>query len=176
MHDLSYREMAINIGKYFKDLPDRARVVDVGSLDINGSYRALIEPRWRYLGMDLTEGKNVDLVMRSEFDPGLPENFVDAVLCGQCLEHCRDPFRLMAELVKLAKPGAPILVVAPCEGWGEHRWPYDCWRFMPDGMRVLLERAGADCVVDPYIKGYLPGTVPTGQIDGTDCWGIGRKR
>ena len=176
MHDLSHSEMAANIQLYFKNIPEGGRVVDIGSQNINGTYRNLIVPRWEYTGVDLAEGRNVDHVMPSEFDLNLQESFFDAVICGQVLEHCRDPFRLMREIVKIVKPGAPVLIVAPCEGWGEHRWPYDCWRFFPDGMRVLLEHAGAECIVDPYIKGYLPGSVPADQINGTDCWGIGKKK
>ena len=167
MHSLSYNEMAANIGKYFEQLPEGARVLDIGSLDVNGTYRALIEPRWEYIGVDVAPGRNVDYVMSSEFDTGLPESSADAVISGQCLEHCRNPFQLMAEVAKLAKPGAPILIVAPCAGWTQHRYPIDCWRFYPDGMRALFEQSGIECVENPYIN--------IGRSPGTDCWGIGRK-
>lgn len=175
MHPLSYSEMAVNIGRHFERLLEGAQVMDVGSQDVNGSYRGLIESRWKYIGIDLTSGRNVDHVMSSEFDIGLPDGCADAVISGQCLEHCRNPFRLMAEIVKIAKHGAPILITAPCVGWGEHRYPYDCWRFFPDGMRTLLEQSSVDCVVPPYTKRHPQNTVPIGQVDRTDCWGIGRK-
>jgi SAM-dependent methyltransferase len=161
MHDLSYREMAANIKNYLGALPAGALIVDIGSMNLNGSYRPLIEPRWQYRGIDLVAGNNVDVIMRSEFDTGLLADSVDAVLCGQCLEHCRDPFRLMAEMGRIAKPDAMLLITAPRE-WEEHRFPIDCWRFLPDGMRILFERAGATC-----LEAY---------VNGTDCWGIGRKK
>jgi len=175
MHALSYGKMAANIKKYFYALPAGAFIVDIGSMDINGTYRPLIEPHWRYYGIDLAAGLNVDLVMRSEFDTGLPADSADAALCGQCLEHCRDPFRLMVEAVRIAKPGAVLLVTAPFI-WAEHRHPLDCWRFLPDGMRVLLEQAGAECLEAYVVGDDEKGSRTDGQVNGTDCWGIGRKK
>lgn len=174
MHILSYDEMAANIKKHLCAIPPGALIVDIGSQDLNGSYRPLIEPRWKYCGVDLTAGPNVDLVMFSEFDTGLLANCADAVLCGQCLEHCRDPFRLMTEAVRIAKPGAMLLITAPFI-WGEHRHPIDCWRFLPDGMRILLERTGAECLEAYVVKDEEKGSRTDYQINGTDCWGIGRK-
>ncbi len=40
-------------------------IVDLGSCDYNGNYRPIFaQPPWRYLGVDLSAGKNVDLVLR----------------------------------------------------------------------------------------------------------------
>ena len=175
MHNLSYNEMAANIEKHLNHLPEKSMVVDVGSMDFNGTYRPLIEPRLIYMGMDISAGPNVDHVMSSEFNSGLPEAFADAIISGQCLEHCRNPFALVAEMSRIAKPGAIILLTAPCQGWIEHRFPIDCFRFLPDGMRALLDFAEADCIA-AYAKAFQPGAVPAGEVDGTDCWGIGRKR
>ena len=39
------------------------QVLDVGSLDVNGTYRPLIEGRgWSYCGLDIRRGPNVDVV------------------------------------------------------------------------------------------------------------------
>lgn len=175
MHELSYRGMAANIKAHLDNLPVGSLVVDIGSMNINGTYRPLIEPRWKYCGIDLAAGPNVDIVMRSEFDTGLPAESTDAILCGQCLEHCRDPFRLISEAVRIVKRGGMLLITAPFI-WAEHRHPLDCWRFLPDGMRVLLEQAGAECIEAYIVKDDQKGSLTDGQINGTDCWGIGRKK
>jgi SAM-dependent methyltransferase len=175
MHILSYDKMAANVKKYLCVLPDQALVVDIGSMDLNGSYRPLIEPRWKYCGVDMTAGPNVDLVMHSEFNTGLPTSSADAVLCGQCLEHCRNPLRLMTEIARIAKPGAILLIVAPFI-WAEHRHPLDCWRFLPDGMRVLLEQVEAECLETYIVRDDKQGSQTDYQINGADCWGIGKKR
>ena len=161
MHETSYLEMSSNVGLYLKDLPPESIVVDVGSLDVNGSYKALIDPPFRYVGVDLSPGPNVDQVMVSEFDSGLPADHAAAVISGQCLEHCTNPFLLVKEMFRICKPGGFILLTAPW-AWPIHRYPLDCWRFLPDGIRILIESAGGI-----FVESYL---------NDQDCWGIGRAQ
>ena len=68
------------------------RVLDVGSYDVNGSARATIET-WGsdYLGVDMREGPNVEVVCRAEdlvaeFGAGA----FDAVVSFDTLEHMED--------------------------------------------------------------------------------------
>jgi len=161
MHSSSYTEMSLNVPKYLFCLPDKSIVCDVGSYDVNGSYRAIIEPKFQYVGIDLKAGPNVDVIMKSEYDTGLPENHADAVISGQCLEHCKNPFKLVAEMFRIVKRGRLVMIVAPFI-FNPHRYPVDCWRFLPDGMTVLIETAGAK-VINTY-------------INAKDCWGIGQKQ
>lgn len=160
MHESSYLEMALNIGRYFHRLPPKSTIVDIGSMNVNGSYKALIEPPFKYIGVDLAPGSNVDRVMVSEFDTGLPDLFASGVISGQCLEHCSNPFTLVKEIFRICSRGAYVLLSAPWV-WPIHRYPLDCWRFLPDGMRILIEAAGGE-----FIKSYL---------NDQDCWGIGQS-
>ena len=41
-------------------------VVDVGSLDVNGTYRELFGSEWNYTGTDVQQGQNVDVQMPGE--------------------------------------------------------------------------------------------------------------
>ena len=151
--------MSSNVDEYLKNLPPAAAVVDLGSLDVNGSYRPLIKPPLKYVGVDLELGPNVDHVMSSEFSTGLPAGFAAAVISGQCLEHCRNPFLLVSEMFYICKPGGFVLITAPWM-WPLHRYPLDCWRFLPDGMESLIKTAGGK-----FVKSYLYDQ---------DCWGIGQ--
>lgn len=160
VHKSSYNEMEKNLSRYLSGLPDGATVLDVGSLDVNGSYRQLIRPGLKYIGIDVFKGNNVDLVMRGYYDTGLDSNSVDAVISGQCLEHCRNPFRLVAEIKRVMKPGARCILAAPFH-YAQHRFPIDCWRFLPDGMIRLFFVAGLQT-----IRSY---------INDPDCWGIAEK-
>jgi hypothetical protein len=161
VHDLSYEEMKKNVGKYFADIKFGATIVDFGSQDVNGTYKALISPKWKYVGIDLFPGKNVDVKMASEFDSGLKAGYADGLICGQVLEHCRDPFRLAAEMARITRPGGWLLITAPFM-FMVHSHPIDCWRFLPDGMKILFDRAGVQCW-SAYIRE-------------TDCWYIGKKK
>jgi len=50
-----------SVKKQFPEYFRRKKVVDVGSLDINGSNRPLFK-KCLYVGIDLIEGKNVDMI------------------------------------------------------------------------------------------------------------------
>lgn len=119
----------------------RGIVVDVGSLDVNGTYRDLFGPEWKYVGVDIKPGKNVDLAMPSEYEIPFPDSSADLVISGQAIEHCRNPFKFVAEMRRVAKSGATIIIIAPFI-WVPHRYPIDCWRFLPDGMKQLFVEAG----------------------------------
>jgi hypothetical protein len=45
---------------------DKVRVLDVGSYDVNGSYRHLFDKsKYHYTGLDMEEGPNVDIVLNN---------------------------------------------------------------------------------------------------------------
>ena len=81
----------------FKD----AKVLEAGSLDINGSVRQFFT-NCDYVGVDLAEGKGVDLVGLFHMLPFFPNSF-DTVISCECLEHdryWRNTFMQMWEVAK----------------------------------------------------------------------------
>jgi SAM-dependent methyltransferase len=116
-------------------------VVDIGSQDINGTYRPLFEKRgWRYRGVDMTSGPNVDIVMPHPYYLPLPSRSVDLVISGQAFEHIDYFWITFLDMVRVLKPNGKIFLIAPSRG-PEHRYPVDCWRFYPDGYRALARFA-----------------------------------
>jgi hypothetical protein len=92
MHRSSFGKMA----RFCRDyLEARCRepltIIDLGSHHINGCYRPIFQhPRWRYLGVDLAPGKNVDLVLRDPYDwRELSPESADVIVAGQTLESIR---------------------------------------------------------------------------------------
>jgi SAM-dependent methyltransferase len=65
----------------------------------------------------------------------------DIVICDQVLEHVIDPITAVRTLYDLCRPGGHVVVGVPFLV-RVHRAPGDYWRFTPDGLRILLERAG----------------------------------
>lgn len=117
------------------------RILDVGSYDVNGTYRAIFNfPKWEYVGLDLEQGPNVDCVAISEYCFGLPDNSFDVVVSGNTVEHVKDIFLWINELARVVKPEGLICVVSPTKA-DYHPFPVDCWRIMHDGMRFLFEKA-----------------------------------
>jgi SAM-dependent methyltransferase len=122
-------------------------IADVGSIDLNGTYRSLFDlPGWRYIGFDIRPGKNVDVVLAGPDDWKLPDEHrevFDVVISGQVLEHVAAPWRWIKDVASLCSPGGLIWISAPnTEVFHEH--PLDCWRVWPDGMRAILREGGLE--------------------------------
>lgn len=117
-------------------------IIDLGSQDINGSYRPIFErPPWHYLGIDLAPGKNVDIVLRDPYDwRELESESADVVVAGQTIEHTEFFWETMKQIARVLKPGGLCCVIVPSSG-PEHRFPVDCWRIFPDGLRAMARYA-----------------------------------
>lgn len=140
MHSSSFQHMAQLVSTYLS--PDQAlAVLDIGSYDVNGSYRALFDnARWQYTGADLEAGPNVDLVLEDPYRLPLADASVDVIVSGQAFEHVEFFWLAWLEMERVLKPGGLILLIAPSRG-PEHRHPVDCWRFYPDGYAALAKYA-----------------------------------
>jgi SAM-dependent methyltransferase len=121
------------------------KILDLGSQDVNGSYRPLFEnPRWTYVGLDMASGKNVDIVLKTPYVwKEVQSNSADVVVSGQAFEHIQFFWITMLEIARVLKPGGICCILAP-SGGREHRYPVDCWRFYPDGMAALAQFAQMD--------------------------------
>lgn len=124
------------------------RVIEVGSRDVNGSLRGLIE-RLRpakYLGVDTTAGPGVDVVCRGEdIVQRFGEASFDIVICTEVAEHVRDWRRLVSNLKRICGEGGIILLTTrsyPFHYHGRDFWRYetsDMERIFADFTRVEIE-------------------------------------
>ena len=133
MHANSLRLMREFVQEY--DLHDKA-VVDIGSLDVNGSYRELFDGC--YIGVDMTHGKNVDVLYGS---PSWYAIRADAALCGQVLEHVEDRVGLLASIKEVLKPGGLLCAIAPGV-WKRHDYPIYTGKLTVNRMLIATEAAG----------------------------------
>lgn len=112
-------------------------VLDVGSMDVNGTYRSIFsDPAWTYTGLDMESGPGVEVVARTPYRWPIASRSCDIVISGQAFEHIRFPWVTILETARVLRPGGLTFIIAP-SGGPEHRYPYDCWRFYPDGMEAL---------------------------------------
>lgn len=120
--------------------------LEVGSKDYGSSQdlRSLFAPRERYLGIDMSMGTGVDVVLdvTADFD------LIDATLhglrfgtifCLSVLEHCELPFRMAENLTRLLAPGGSICLSVPFS-WKFHGYPSDYWRFTQEGVKKLFPK------------------------------------
>ncbi|KQZ56372.1 methyltransferase type 11 [Lysobacter sp. Root559] len=138
MHVSSYEHMQDLVARHL-DPQQSLSVVDIGSYDVNGSYRTLFgQSKWSYTGIDLEAGPGVDVVLASPYRLPFASGSVDLVISGQAFEHVEFFWMSWLEMVRVLKPGGRIFLIAPSRG-PEHRYPQDCWRFYPDGYRALAK-------------------------------------
>lgn len=123
------------------------RILDIGSMDLNGSYRTFFDdPAWNYTGVDAEPGPGVDLVLRGPYDwDALGSASYDVVVSGQAFEHIRFPWVSMLEVARVLRPGGLACILVPSGGY-EHRYPVDCWRYYPDGVAALAAWADLEVV------------------------------
>ena len=136
MHADSYKLMAEMLTRCKRPTAD---CLDVGAYDVNGTFRPLVYQRnWRYTGLDQIAGPNVDVVADDPFHFPFDANSFDVVISGSTMEHVTRFWDWIPELVRVLRPGG-FLAIHTHWSFMEHRYPVDCWRIMPDGMRFLFD-------------------------------------
>lgn len=107
----------------FPDFFQNKNILEVGSLDINGSPREYFD-NCNYTGVDIGSGKGVDIIKPiHEFFPVIVENdtvlydnpaLYDAVVSTEMLEHDIHWEKSLKKMVELLKPGG--LFILTCAG------------------------------------------------------------
>lgn len=146
MHPSSFDKMADFVQKYLYSRREEPLVIlDLGSQDFNGSYRPLLDHApWRYLGVDMAPGKNVDVVLRDPYYwREIEAGSADVIVSGQTFEHTEFFWLSMREMARALKAGGLLCIIAPSAG-DEHRYPVDCWRVYPDGLRAATRYVGLE--------------------------------
>jgi SAM-dependent methyltransferase len=114
-------------------------LLDVGAYDVNGTFRPLVEGQgWQYTGLDQAHGPNVDVVAADPFSFPFPDNSFDVVISGSTMEHVTAIWKWIPELVRVLVPGG-FLAIHTHWQFPEHRYPVDCWRVLPDGMKFIFD-------------------------------------
>jgi hypothetical protein len=140
MHDTAFTIGGLVIGHYCP--PKGGRILEIGSLDVNGSLRHHRPSAERYVGLDFSAGEGVDHVISGVENWPVEDETFDLVIASSVLEH--DPFfwTTFVKMIAKTRPGGHVYVNAPSSGW-VHRYPLDCWRFYPDSAVALAQWAGS---------------------------------
>ena len=125
-----------------KNLWGGKKVLDIGSNDINGTYREIFEKSYfNYTGLDLSVGSNVDIVPEDIYHwKEIKNETFDLVISGQVFEHIEYPWLTIREIERVLKPSGFCIIIAPNAGW-EHKAPKDCYRYYSDGLAALAKWA-----------------------------------
>lgn len=114
---------------HFPEFFNDVKVLEVGSLNINGTVRDFFEknvldaeekmPTPPYIGLDLIEGKDVDIVCPgNEYDA--PDESFDTVISTECFEHDKHWQETFANMFRMTKKGGLVIFTCASEGRHEH--------------------------------------------------------
>jgi GT2 family glycosyltransferase/SAM-dependent methyltransferase len=128
-------DTALEFGKlFFETYIDKSKninIVDVGSLNVNGTLRTVAPKDANYLGVDIEPGKGVDLVMTDPYLIPLGNNYADVVVSTSCFEHSEFFWITFNEICRILKKDGFIYLNTPSNGFF-HQYPRDYYRFYPD--------------------------------------------
>lgn len=125
MHPSSYQSMK-KFREEFVPFGPLVSVLDVGGANVNGSYRDLF-PDCDYQTLDF---KGADYNVEG-YDWPIKDRTFDVVITGQTLEHDPQFWRTLQNIARVLKVDGVACVIVP--GAGKiHRYPVDCYRFLPD--------------------------------------------
>lgn len=96
-----------------------ARVLEIGSYDVNGSVRGTFKDAREYIGVDLVPGPGVDVVGFGH-EVQLGNDTFDVVVSGECFEHDQYWTRTFESMVRHARPGGLVIVTCASRGRVEH--------------------------------------------------------
>ena len=141
-------------------LPILEPIYEFGSLQVPGQegFANLrpIFPGREYVGCDMREGPGVDKILNLH-DIDLPSETVGTVLILDTLEHVEFVRRAMEEVLRILKRDG-IIVISSVMKFPIHDFPYDYWRFTPEGFRSIL-KPFSSCFVDFAGDKLFPHTV-----------------
>lgn len=92
------------------------------------------------VNLDIRPLPGIDVLGEAIRLPFAPGSF-NAVLSQETVEHTRDPFRAVAEMARVLKPGGRLFLQVPFV-IGYHPDPDDYWRFTRSGVEQLMRSAG----------------------------------
>jgi len=119
-------------------------VLEVGSKDYGNtsSFRNIYHAN-EYVGLDMENGKGVDIIQDLTTDIGeLQEEYFDLIICCSVLEHVKKPWVMAENLQRLLKPGGVLYISVPWV-WRYHAYPDDYFRFSWRGIIELFP--GLEC-------------------------------
>lgn len=110
-------DFLLNIKKNHPNYFSNIRVLDVGSCDVNGNNRFLFE-NCEYLGLDIVNGDNVDIVMPAH--QYKTNDKFDVVISSECFEHDLYYKETILNCVDLLKNNGMFLFTCASTGRLEH--------------------------------------------------------
>jgi hypothetical protein len=106
-----------NVKQFFPDFFIGTNVLEIGSLDINGSVRRFFES-CEYTGIDIGPGPKVDIISNGEDFPERAGKY-DVVISTEVFEHTENWDLIFLNMLRLMKRHG--IVIFSCASWGREQ-------------------------------------------------------
>jgi len=107
----------------------------------------------KLITLDITDKTEPDIIADITLhNKNIADNYFDALLCTEVLEHVVDPFAAIREVRRIVKVGGFIFFSTPLNARIHGPVP-DCWRFTEFGLKVMLR----DFEMIKFMKFNTPG-------------------
>lgn len=138
------------LSKFISDYLKKSDIVcDIGN---QGKKIPLLND-YKLVTLDFTDKTGPDIVADITLhNTNIQDNYFDALLCTEVLEHVVDPFAAIREVRRIVKLGGYILFSTPLNARIHGPVP-DCWRFTEFGLQVMLR----DFEIIEFMKFNTPG-------------------
>ena len=118
MSHQSQLDFVASVKEQFPKAFTNTKVLEVGSLNINGTVRIFFKD-CEYLGIDIGQGKDVDLICPAH-KLNAPPNSFDTVISCECFEHDKFWALSFAKMHEVLKPGGLFVFSCATTGRPEH--------------------------------------------------------
>jgi SAM-dependent methyltransferase len=118
---MAHIEQSLFIEGVKKSFPEyfwKQKVLEVGSLNINGSVRRYFDD-CDYTGIDVAPGRDVDFVCQGQHYDALDQTFGVSISC-ECFEHNPEWVGTFRNMHRMTKTGGIILMTCATTGRPEH--------------------------------------------------------
>ncbi len=130
---------------------NKGRLLEIGSRARSGtSYREWFPSDMEYVGIDITPGRNVDVIGDAHHLSRYFDDKFNFILSMATFEHILMPWKVSLEMNKVLTEGGLALIVSHA-AWPLHEEPWDFFRFSKEAWRgVFNSHTGFEIVDAQY--------------------------
>jgi SAM-dependent methyltransferase len=136
MHKTAEENAKRFFNTYVSEKKEKIKILEIGSYIGGFNIRSLNPENCEYIGVDLSKGPGVDIVLTDEYVLPFKNEEFDFIISSSCFEHIDFFWVSFLEIMRVLKKDGLFYLNAPSNG-NFHRYPVDCWRFFPDSGHAL---------------------------------------